>query len=342
MLELLRTNIKNLVPYSTARDDYQGPQLDALLDANENPFDTVYNRYPDPRQRSLKALVAQQKGVCPEQIFIGNGSDEAIDLMYRLFCEPKQDNAVAIAPTYGMYQVAAEINDVEFRRVPLKSKDENAYLLDVPALLAATDDHTKLIWLCSPNNPTGNAFPETDVLQILQSFKGIVVIDEAYIDFSAQQTWLQRLNEFPHLVVLQTFSKAWGLAGLRCGLAFASREICSYMDRVKYPYNINCITQNIVCQQLMENGQTFQTNVQTILSERKRLAEALAYCTCVKKLYPSDANFLLVEVDDPKMRYTQLLAHGVIVRDRSSVCPGCLRITIGTPQQNNSVIDTLK
>lgn len=342
MLNLLRQNIRNLVPYSTARDDYQGPKPDAYLDANENPFDTDFNRYPDPRQRSLKALIAERKGVSSSQIFIGNGSDEAIDLMYRLFCEPGQDNAIAIAPTYGMYQVAAEINDVEYRKVPLVCKDGSPFQLDVQALLATADEHSKLMWICSPNNPTGNAFPAADIEQLLQGFHGIVVLDEAYADFSSSSSWLTRLDEFPNLVILQTFSKAWGLAGLRCGLAFASRDICSYMDRVKYPYNINTITQSLVLQQLTEMADACFSHLQTLLSERQRLADELPYCSCVKKIYPSDANFLLVEVDDPKLRYQQLLAHGIIVRDRSSVCPGCLRITIGTPEQNNSVIATLK
>ena len=337
MKELLRDNIRSLVPYSTARDDYQGPPLEALLDANENPFDTDYNRYPDPRQKALKQAIAAYKGVLPEQVFVGNGSDEAIDLMYRLFCTPGQDNVVAIAPTYGMYAVAAEINDIAYRSVPLTAD----YQLDTAALLAATDAHTKVLWLCSPNNPTGNCLREEDITYILTHFGGIVVIDEAYQDFAAQPSWLTRLDQYPHLVVLQTFSKAWGLAGLRCGLAFASAEICAYMDRVKYPYNINALTQQIVLQQMHDARCTMHDEVATILSERERMCEGLARCPCVKKVYPSDANFLLVEVDDPERRYNDLLAQGVIVRNRHSVCPHCLRITIGTPEQNTKVIDTL-
>lgn len=337
MKELLRENIRALIPYSTARDDYQGSGLNTLLDANENPFDTVYNRYPDPRQRKLKQAIASLKGILPQQIFLGNGSDEAIDLMYRLFCEPGKDNAVAIKPTYGMYGVAAQINDIEYRSVSLTSD----YTLDVQALLATTDEHTKLLWICSPNNPTGNAFATEDIEYILTHFPGLTIIDEAYLDFSSVPSWVPRLNQFPRLVILQTFSKAWGLAGLRCGMAFASEEICAYMDRVKYPYNINTLTQSAVLDKILHSQDTMSAEVQTILAERQRLAEQLVNCACVRHVYPSDANFLLVEVDDPKRRYMQLIEQGIIVRDRSSVCPNCLRITIGTHKQNTRVISTL-
>lgn len=336
MIELLRNNIRQLTPYSTARDDYQGPKLDVLLDANENPYNNGYNRYPDPHQRQLKSIIAAQKGVSAEQVFMGNGSDEAIDLMYRLFCNPGIDNAVSIAPTYGMYSVAAEINDIELREVSLRAD----YSLDVEALLAATDSHTKLLWICSPNNPTGNAFAEDDILALLNRFPGIVIIDEAYQDFSSQPSWITRLNEFPHLVVLQTFSKAWGLAGLRCGLAFASTEICSYMDRVKYPYNINMLTQQKVMDTLQNSLQQKENQVNTIVSERKRMAQSLINSKYIRTIYPSDANFLLIQVDDAKQWYNKLISLGVLVRDRSSLkaCPNCLRITIGTPEENDRVI----
>lgn len=342
MLELLRDNIRALKPYSTARDDYQGPKIDAMLDANENPFGS-YNRYPDPRQKELKTLISEIKDIPTPQIFVGNGSDEAIDLMYRLFCQPGVDNVVSIAPTYGMYGVCADINDIELREVSLRAD----YSLDVEGLLAATDEHTKLLWICSPNNPTGNAFAEQDIETILRRFHGIVVLDEAYIDFSGRPSWLSRLDEFPHLVILQTMSKAWGMAALRCGLAFASAEICTYMDRVKYPYNINMLTQQTVAKALTNHRAAHDQEVATLLSERTRLATALLQPECsavVKQVYPSDANFLLVQVDDAKLRYQQLLAYGVIVRDRSglSACPNCLRITIGTPAENDLVIACLR
>lgn len=337
MIELLRKNIRELVPYSTARDDYQGPAIEVLLDANENPFGT-YNRYPDPRQRELKALIASKKGVRPSQIFLGNGSDEAIDLMYRLFCNPGVDNAVSIAPTYGMYSVAAAINDVEFRSVSLRED----FSLDVESLLDAVDEHTKLLFVCSPNNPTANAFPVSQIESLSMRFHGIVVLDEAYIDFSSQPSFLSRLDEFPHLVILQTFSKAWGMAGLRCGMAFASEQICSYMDRVKYPYNINSLTQREVKNRL--SSSQFEEEVATLLSERERLSMALSECSFVKRVYPSDANFLLVQVDDAKRRYNEMLARGILVRDRSSLaaCPNCLRITIGSPDENQKLLTYAK
>lgn len=338
MKELLRNNIRALVPYSTARDDYKGSSLNTLLDANENPFDTDYNRYPDPRQRKLKQEISSLKGIPTQQIFVGNGSDEAIDLMYRLFCEPGKDNAVAIAPTYGMYGVSAQINDVEYRSVPLTADFE----LDTRALLSATDEHTKLLWICSPNNPTGNTFATADIEYLLTHFHGITILDEAYIDFSSTPSWLNRLNEFPHLVILQTFSKAWGLAGLRCGLAFASQEICAYMDRVKYPYNINAWTQSIVLDKITHARESMLTEVRTLLAERQRLLEQLPLCDCVRRVYPTEANFLLVEVDNPKQRYQQLIEQGIIVRDRSNVCSNCLRITIGTPEQNTCVLSILQ
>ncbi len=334
---LIRPNIRALKPYSTARDEYAGGEISTWLDANENPYDNGVNRYPDPHQKALKAQIAALKGVCASQVFIGNGSDEAIDLAFRIFCEPKVDNAVSIAPTYGMYRVAAEINDVEIREVPLGSD----FSLPVDALLAAADDKTKLLWLCSPNNPTGNAFPATEIERLLRSFDGMVVLDEAYIDFAAEAGFLGRLDEFPNLIILQTLSKAWGMAGLRFGLAFASELVAGLFARVKYPYNVNGPTQQTVAERLRID---ITAQVAEICSERDRLAEELTACPAIERVYPSDANFLLVRTADPDRLYDALIAEGVIVRNRSRVsgCAGCLRITVGTPEENVRMLETVK
>ena len=335
--QLVRPNILALQPYSTARDEYAGGGIDVWLDANESPYDNGVNRYPDPHQRALKALIAELKDVDAGRIFLGNGSDEAIDLAFRIFCRPGLDNAVSIAPTYGMYRVAAATNDVQMREVPLGA----GYSLPVGALLAAADERTKLIWLCSPNNPTGNAFPAQEIESLLRRFDGIVVLDEAYIDFADGGGFLPRLGEFPNLIVLQTLSKAWGMAGLRLGLAFAQEEIVETLSRVKYPYNINVITQRAVLERLETS---IDGQVAEIVSERERVAEALRTLPAVRKIYPSQANFLLARFDDPRGVYERLIGEGIIVRDRSRVagCEGCLRITIGTPAQNDRLIDTLK
>ena len=335
--QLVRPNILALQPYSTARDEYAGGGIDVWLDANESPYDNGVNRYPDPHQRALKALIAELKDVDAGRIFLGNGSDEAIDLAFRIFCRPGLDNAVSIAPTYGMYRVAAATNDVQMREVPLGA----GYSLPVGALLAAADERTKLIWLCSPNNPTGNAFPAQEIESLLRRFDGIVVLDEAYIDFADGGGFLPRLGEFPNLIVLQTLSKAWGMAGLRLGLAFAQEEIVETLSRVKYPYNINVITQRAVLEQLETS---IDGQVAEIVSERERVAEALRTLPAVRKIYPSQANFLLARFDDPRGVYERLIGEGIIVRDRSRVagCEGCLRITIGTPAQNDRLIETLK
>ena len=335
--QLVRPNILALHPYSTARDEYAGGGIDVWLDANESPYDNGVNRYPDPHQRALKALIAELKDVDAGRIFLGNGSDEAIDLAFRIFCRPGLDNAVSIAPTYGMYRVAAATNDVQMREVPLGA----GYSLPVGALLAAADERTKLIWLCSPNNPTGNAFPAQEIESLLRRFDGIVVLDEAYIDFADGGGFLPRLGEFPNLIVLQTLSKAWGMAGLRLGLAFAQEEIVETLSRVKYPYNINVITQRAVLERLETS---IDGQVAEIVSERERVAEALRTLPAVRKIYPSQANFLLARFDDPRGVYERLIGEGIIVRDRSRVagCEGCLRITIGTPAQNDRLIETLK
>lgn len=334
--ELLRENIRTLAPYSTARDEYQG-ELGIYLDANENPYDNNYNRYPDPHQKNLKRRLAEIKGVPVEKIFIGNGSDEPIDLVFRLFCEPRRHNAVSIAPTYGMYKVAAAINDVQMREVQL----EPGFTLDAEKLLAATDENTRLLFLCSPNNPSGNCFPKKEIEKVIRRFNGIVILDEAYIDFAGQPGFLSELDEYPNLVILQTLSKAWGMAGLRLGLAFAQPLIVDTLSRVKYPYNINVVTQKIVLEQLRRSP---NAQIAEIVSERGRVLEGLAKNPVIRKIHPTDANFVLVEVDEPRTIYDRLIGAGIIVRDRSRIkgCEGCLRITIGTPEENDRLLETLK
>lgn len=335
--DLLRENIKCLAPYSTARDEYQGGEIGIFLDANESPYETGFNRYPDPHQKRLKEKISGIKGVPVEQIFIGNGSDEPIDLVFRIFCEPGRDNAVSIAPTYGMYKVSAGINGVEMREVQLESD----FSLDADKLLAAADANTKVIWLCSPNNPTANCLSTAEIEKILRRFDGIVVIDEAYIDFADTKGFLERLGEFPGLIILQTLSKAWGMAGLRLGLAFADPLITATLSRVKYPYNINRLTQELVIKEL---DKSIDAHVAELKSERRRVEKALSGMEVVKKLFPSDANFILAKVDEPKKIYGLLIDKGIIVRDRSRIkgCEGCLRITIGTPEENDRLIETLE
>ena len=334
--ELLRENIRTLAPYSTARDEYQG-ELGIYLDANENPYDNNYNRYPDPHQKNLKRRLAEIKGVPVEKIFIGNGSDEPIDLVFRLFCEPRRHNAVSIAPTYGMYKVAAAINDVQMREVQL----EPGFTLDAEKLLAAADENTRLLFLCSPNNPSGNCFPKKEIEKVIRRFNGIVILDEAYIDFAGQPGFLSELDEYPNLVILQTLSKAWGMAGLRLGLAFAQPLIVDTLSRVKYPYNINVVTQKIVLEQLRKSP---DAQIAEIVSERGRVLEGLAKNPFIRRIHPTDANFVLVEVDEPRTIYDRLIGAGIIVRDRSRIkgCEGCLRITIGTPEENDRLLETLK
>lgn len=327
------------MPYSTARDDYKGGDISVWLDANESPYNNGVNRYPDPHQKALKGEIAQLKGVTPEQVFVGNGSDEAIDLCFRIFCEPGVDNVVAIAPTYGMYAVAAAINNVAVREVPLEAE---TYALNVPAMLAAADAHTRLMWVCSPNNPTGNAFSLQQLETLANNFSGVLVVDEAYIDFSSQPSMLTVLSKHPNVVVLQTLSKAWGMAGLRLGLAFASPMIADIFARVKYPYNVNAPTQAEVAKRL--HAEPHDDHVAEVCSQRQWLATELAKMPCVLKVYHSDANFLLVKVTDADAIYDHLVANGIIVRNRHRVkgCEGCLRITVGTPAENVNVIDALK
>lgn len=335
---LVRKNIRKLKPYSCARNEFKG-EASVYLDANENPMNAPYNRYPDPLQGELKAKIANLKKVRPSQIMLGVGSDEPIDLLIRIFCEPRVDNVVAIDPTYGMYQVCADINDVEYRKVLLNAD----YSLDADRVLAAVDANTKLIFLCSPNNPTGNLLDRKEIGKIISGFKGIVIVDEAYVDFSSEPSWLTELDQHANLVVLQTFSKAWGLASVRCGMAFASEEVIDYLNKVKYPYNLNLLTQEFVSEQLDHESRKTEW-VEMLLKQRALLQKQLEAIAWIEKVYPSDANFLLVKVPDANRLYDKLVDKGIIVRNRNkiSLCVGCLRITIGMPDENNTLIDELK
>lgn len=336
--ELVRPNIWQLKPYSSARDEYHG-DASVFLDANENPYNGPYNRYPDPMQWHVKEKIASLKGVEKDSILLGNGSDEPIDLMIRAFCDPGTDNIVAIDPTYGMYQVAADVNGVEYRKVKLSDDFE----MDADVVLEAADEHTKLIFLCSPNNPTGNELNREDIYKILRDFDGIVIVDEAYIDFSSRPSIASKLSLYPNLVILQTFSKAWGCAGIRLGMAFASREIIAVLNKIKYPYNINLLTQKQALQMLEESG-TVKEWVGILLRERAVLTKELENLPCIRKIYPSEANFILVCVDDANAAYDYLVRKGIIVRNRNTVslCRGCLRITVGTPEENRILVDVLK
>ncbi|OCX53587.1 histidinol-phosphate transaminase [Mucilaginibacter sp. PPCGB 2223] len=339
---ILRENIKNLTPYSSARDEFQG-EASVYLDANENafgsPLDEQYNRYPDPLQYNVKKRLSEIKGVPVCNIFLGNGSDEAIDILFRSFCNPGVDNVIIVPPTYGMYQVSANINDVEARKVHLTAD----YQLNLDGIAEAIDDRTKMIFVCSPNNPTGNSINREDVETLLANFNGIVVVDEAYINYSRQKTFIQELTEYGNLVVLQTLSKAWGLAGLRLGMAFASEEIIEVMNRVKPPYNINEATQQLVLRALQNVDQVNEWIKQTLI-ERDKLVLALKDFDFVLDIYPSDANFILVKTTDARGIYNHLVDRGIIVRDRSKVelCEGCLRITVGTPEENIALTERLK
>ncbi len=339
---ITRDNIKKLVAYSSARDEFSG-NAEVYLDANENslgsPLIKWYNRYPDPHQNAVKNALSMVKGIKQEHIFLGNGSDECIDLLYRCFCNPGKDNVIICPPTYGMYQVSANINDIELRIAPLLDD----YQLNLAHIETLIDDHTKLIWLCSPNNPTGNSLKRSDIEMVLNNFNGLVVIDEAYINFAKQKTFIQELGDYPNLVVLQTFSKAWGLAALRLGMAFASKEIISILNKTKPPYNINQATQELALKALEEVGQV-NDMIKEIVDMRDALAKVLWEVPTVKKVYPSDANFLLVKIEDAHNLYEFLLTKGIVVRDRSNVklCDDCLRITIGTEKENTALIDAIE
>lgn len=337
--ELTRENIWNLAPYSCARNEFSGRNARVYLDANENPYNGPLNRYPDPLQLEVKKLLSKVKGVSEECIFLGNGSDEAIDLIYRCFTEPKVDNVVAIDPTYGMYKVCADVNDVEYRPVSLNDD----FSLNADNVLAACDDHTKVVWLCSPNNPTGNALDRGEIEKILTGFEGLVVVDEAYSDFSSQAPFRHELSKYPNIVVLNTMSKAWGSAAIRLGMAFASKDIIDILNKVKYPYNINLLTQREAVD-ILKDPYEVDKWVRTILLERSRVIDAIKVLPICRKVYPTDANFVLVEVDNAQKTYDYLVDRGIIVRNRNSVhlCKGCLRITIGTKTENQDLLAALR
>ena len=336
---LVRPNIWRLAPYSSARNEYSGKEAHVFLDANENPYNRPFNRYPDPLQREVKARISKLKSMPMEQIFLGNGSDEAIDLAYRCFCEPGIDNVVAIEPTYGMYRVCADINNVEYRTVLLDDK----YAFSANRLLAATDAHTKLIWLCSPNNPTGNSLDRNEMLSLIEAFDGIVIVDEAYADFSAQKSLRHEIANHPNLIVLSTLSKAWGCAAIRLGMAFAQREIIEIYNKVKYPYNVNLLTQQQALE-ILDNPFEVEKWVTTLLQERRRLMEAFQLLPICKKVFPTDANFFLARMTDAQAIYDYLVERGIIVRNRSriSLCENCLRVTIGTKNENNELLAALR
>lgn len=339
LIKLTRPNIWELEPYSSARDEYNDCGAKIFLDANENPFNGPYNRYPDPLQRELKARLAHVKGVPVSRIFLGNGSDEAIDLCYRCFTRPGKDNVVAIEPTYGMYKVCADINEIEYRRVTL---DDN-FQTSAEKLIAACDSNTKLIWICSPNNPTGNSIDRNEIIETLNGFEGLVIVDEAYSDFSKEKPLRLELDRFPNLIVLNTFSKAWGCAAIRLGMAFADEEIIKIFNKVKYPYNINELTQRQALEILKEPFEIDKW-VKIILLERSRMIDAFNMLAFCEKVYPSDANFLLVKFDNAQDVYDYLKKKGIIVRNRTKVtlCGGCLRITIGSKSENNELLAALR
>lgn len=337
--QLTRKNIWKLAPYSCARNEYSGRAAHVFLDANENPYNEPFNRYPDPLQLDLKALIAKVKGVPAENIFLGNGSDEAIDLMYRCFAEPGKDNVVAIEPTYGMYGVCADINDVEYRRVLL----DDHFQFTAQSLLDVCDERTKIIWVCTPNNPTGNSLNPDEISKTIERFDGLVVVDEAYSDFSKATPFRHRLSKYPNLVVLNTMSKAWGCAAIRLGMAFASKEIIGIMDNVKYPYNINLLTQQQATKALSEPIET-EKRVNIILQERSRMIDAFNLLPICEKVYPTDANFFLAKMTDAQAIYDYLVSKGIIVRNRSKValCHNCLRITIGSKSENSELLGALR
>lgn len=336
--KLIRVNIKALKPYSSARDEFEG-DASVFLDANENPYPTDYNRYPDPHQKKLKQKIALLKNISEQQIFLGNGSDEAIDLLIRAFCEPGIDEVLILQPTYGMYSVCAAINNVKVNQVQLTS----SFDIDVDSTIEAITTKTKLIFLCSPNNPSGNLLSRKKMIKLLTSFEGIVVIDEAYIDFTNTESFASGLKDHPNLIVLQTLSKAWGLAGIRLGLCFASQEIIAILNKIKPPYNISGPTQSIALEQLSK-VELKNSQVKEILQQRDIVVRELLKLKVVKSVFPSEANFVLAKVNNAKQVYQQLLAFGIVVRDRSNVllCDDCLRITIGTPAENKILLDELR
>ncbi|MDF4203156.1 histidinol-phosphate transaminase [Maribacter sp. SA7] len=337
---ITRENVKGLSPYSSARDEYvsDGSTM-VFLDANENPFENGVNRYPDPQQRGLKAILAEQKGIKEENILLGNGSDEVLDLLFRAFCEPKQDNIITLPPTYGMYKVLSGINMVENKEVLLT----NDFQPNVSEIKNTIDEHTKLLFICSPNNPTGNSFSTQNIEELLNSFNGLVVIDEAYIDFSSEESWTSKLSEYPNLIVTQTLSKAYGMAGIRLGICIASAEIIAVINKIKPPYNVNQLTQEKATSRVLDTA-SVKNEVSQILAERIKVEETLKTVSFVERIYPTDANFILAKVDDATLRYEQLLAQGVVVRNRTTqpLCENTLRFTVGSATENKTLAKALK
>ena len=338
---LIRENVKLMKPYSSARDEFEDfDTADMIfLDANENPFQNGVNRYPDPQQSNVKVVLAKMKKVNPNQILLGNGSDEVLDLIFRAFCEPKEDNVITLPPTYGMYGVLANINAVENREVLLS----NDFQPQVEKILNVVDENTKIIFLCSPNNPTANSFSDESVVNLLQKFKGLVVIDEAYIDFSEKESWLAKINEYPNLIITQTLSKAYGLAGIRLGISYASLAIISVLNKIKPPYNVNELTQLRALERL-SNPEKIKSEIASIIEQREQLRQVLIDVKFVEKIYPTEANFILVKVDDANKRYAELIAKGIVIRNRTTqpLCENTLRLTIGTESENAILMKALK
>lgn len=338
---LIRPSIKSLKPYASARDEFKGNKEHlTFLDANENPFENGINRYPDPQQKELKGVISKLKNIPVEQILLGNGSDEVLDLLIRMFCEPNIDNILILPPTYGMYEVLANINAVEVLKINLS---ESTFQPQNTAVLNSASANSKILFLCSPNNPTGNSFEADRVEFLLKNFKGIVVIDEAYIDFSNEESWLSRLKEFPNLVVVQTLSKAYGMAGIRLGMCFASEAIIATLNKIKPPYNINELTQISAIEQL-QKADLVQSQIMSLINERELLVRSLDQVAFIKKIYPSNTNFVMIKVDDASKRYQQLIENGIVIRNRTTqpLCENCLRLTIGTTEENMKLIETLK
>jgi histidinol-phosphate aminotransferase len=337
---LVRENVLKMKPYSSARDEFEGFDTAKMifLDANENPYQTGVNRYPDPQQSNVKAVLAKQRKLQSNQILLGNGSDEVLDLLFRAFCEPKVDNVITLPPTYGMYGVLANINAIENREVLLFGD----FQPEVDAILDTVDDNTKMIFLCSPNNPTGNSFSDKSIVTLLQNFKGLVVIDEAYIDFSTKESWLNELDEYPNLIITQTLSKAYGLAGIRLGICYASTAVISVLNKIKPPYNVNELTQKRALERLVDK-EKIQIEIDSIITQREGLIKVLHEVKFVLKIYPTEANFVLIKVDDASKRYNELIAEGIVIRNRTSqpLCENCLRLTVGTAEENKKLMDVL-
>lgn len=338
---IVRANVKVLKPYSSARDEFEDFNTADMtfLDANENPFENGVNRYPDPQQKSVKAILAKQKNVKLNQILLGNGSDEVLDLLFRAFCEPNKDNVITVPPTYGMYGVLANINAVENKEV-LLSED---FQPQIEKIMAAVNENTKIIFLCSPNNPTGNSFSDESIAYLLQNFKGLIVIDEAYIDFSQKESWINELDEYPNLIITQTLSKAYGLAGIRLGICYGSTEVISVLNKIKPPYNVNELSQKRALERL-DNSEKIKNEITSIVEQREKLLKVLLNINFVDKIYPTEANFILIKVDDANKRYNDLINKGIVIRNRTTqpLCDNCLRLTVGTEVENNKLIEALK